>query len=666
MIHRSRFTWFEVAAFAAVLLICVLLWTKDLTHYPPGLHYDEAIDLWGGTQILGGNLSLYITRGWGRETLFYYPLALLLTIVPNNVLALKTTAMLCSLGIVISLFLFLRRHTSFTIAWFAVAWYGVLYWTLYLSRSGIRGIIFPLMLCIVAGLFWRAWEAHTVRDFVLAGIALGLTWYTYQPARFIPFLFLAFFGYSWLFHRTRFKQNQQGILVFMIISALFAVPLAYVIQTGLDAEAVRSWTIEPYTRMMQGDFSLVWQNLIATAKLFTISGDPLVTYNVPNRPMFVPAWTSIFFYGGLLYALVNWRKPLYAYLLLWLIVTLTPTILTVSAPNHIRASGALPVICIFAALAIGKTAEWLQTSTQKPLAHLPLLIIVGIGLSQTALTARTDYFEQWQVAKESDWERNYNTRLGTIVRAIQSDPDTTAVLISTHSIEDAHPTIVGETLERDDVIVRWVNTAYAFAMPANADTARLYLASDRWLDDTLHTLFNDQLEQISGEPRYSQFRLRWLTLPNQQQQVTLLPTDVAAPAQVQDYPPAILPLTFAQSVQIDNFTTPRIDGSDITFFTWWTVQASQRGRSVSMFVHLIDAAGNVVAQEDALGYPVHTWEPNDRFVHIHRLRLSDEITNGKYWVQLGIYERETGQRWLVEDGSIATDRIVLTTLDIAR
>ena len=37
----------------------------------------------------------------------------------------------------------------------------------------------------------------------------------------------------------------------------------------------------------------------AVAGVFTVSGDPLKSYNLPGRPLFVPRLTALFFYAGL-------------------------------------------------------------------------------------------------------------------------------------------------------------------------------------------------------------------------------------------------------------------------------------------------------------------------------------------------------------------------------
>jgi hypothetical protein len=73
-----------------------------------------------------------------------------------------------------------------------------------------------------------------------------------------------------------------------------------------------------------------------------------------------------------------------------------------------------------------------------------------------------------------------------------------------------------------------------------------------------------------------------------------------------------------------------------------------------------------MAQFDGLGYPPHTWDPGDRFVQLSRLAPAAPLPPGQYWLQLGLYERESGRRWLLlnPEGEVIGDRLVLGPLQL--
>jgi 4-amino-4-deoxy-L-arabinose transferase-like glycosyltransferase len=330
----------EVTAVLLILILALFFRFWRLDSVPPGLHFDEAIDVRQGLHILDGARPIYITEGWGREALYYYALAGVMTVVADNVLALRVTAVLLSLLTLLITYLFIRRQTNPLTAWFTIAWFSVTFWPLFTSRFGVRNISLPFLFSLTLLAFWWGWgklrqrregaKGEKIKEAVLAylpaGALLGLTFYTYQPARFVPILFAAFFLYLLLFHRQAFRAQFWGFVTFGSVAALVALPLVLaILHNPISGEADRAWTIEPMTQLLAGNLQPVWQNAIATLKMFTISGDPLNSYNVPGRPLFQPGWTGLFFYAGLLIALWRWKQPFYAFVLLWLGIMIAPT-----------------------------------------------------------------------------------------------------------------------------------------------------------------------------------------------------------------------------------------------------------------------------------------------------------------------------------------------------
>lgn len=101
-------------------------------------------------------------------------------------------------------------------------------------------------------------------------------------------------------------------------------------------------------------------------------------------------------------------------------------------------------------------------------------------------------------------------------------------------------------------------------------------------------------------------------------------------------------------------------GEELTLLTSWQTGPA-RFLSLAMFVHLLDGSGNIVAQDDGLGYPPHTWQPGDRFLQLARLPLPPDLPPGDYTLQFGLYDRAGGARWpaLNADGQPAGDRVLL-------
>ena len=68
---------------------------------------------------------------------------------------------------------------------------------------------------------------------------------------------------------------------------------------------------------------------------------------------------------------------------------------------------------------------------------------------------------------------------------------------------------------------------------------------------------------------------------------------------------------------------------------------------VTVFVHVLNEAGQVVAQADGDlvgGYvPIGLWQPNDRIYERRVLPVAD-LSPGQYHIVLGLYNRTTQQR----------------------
>jgi hypothetical protein len=80
---------------------------------------------------------------------------------------------------------------------------------------------------------------------------------------------------------------------------------------------------------------------------------------------------------------------------------------------------------------------------------------------------------------------------------------------------------------------------------------------------------------------------------------------------------------------------------------YWRAEAPLAADYV-VFLHLLDAAGNVVAQGDAPPragrYPTHWWEPGEVITDRHAIPLPADLPPGEYRVRTGLYRPDTGER----------------------
>ncbi len=94
------------------------------------------------------------------------------------------------------------------------------------------------------------------------------------------------------------------------------------------------------------------------------------------------------------------------------------------------------------------------------------------------------------------------------------------------------------------------------------------------------------------------------------------------------------------------------------------MRESQPG-STAIFIHLLDEHDQIVAQDDRLGVPRHTWQPGDEFVQVHRLDVTN-VPAGKYRLALGLYNRGDNVRWAAQDrsGQALGDHVIVGEIEV--
>jgi hypothetical protein len=90
---------------------------------------------------------------------------------------------------------------------------------------------------------------------------------------------------------------------------------------------------------------------------------------------------------------------------------------------------------------------------------------------------------------------------------------------------------------------------------------------------------------------------------------------------------------------------------------WRGIQPSTTDYTV--FVHLLDANGQVVAQHDSQpqggAYPTSVWDAGEVVQDEHALALPSDLPPGGYDLRVGLYRLETGQRLPTDTGGDSLD-----------
>jgi hypothetical protein len=291
-----------------------------------------------------------------------------------------------------------------------------------------------------------------------------------------------------------------------------------------------------------------------------------------------------------------------------------------------------------------------------------------------ALTAR-DYFLDWP---HGDYVRFWQQTAWTqAARAIDADPSTLPVAASGLSIHDLDPQTFDLLLRRRDVKVKWFDCRSAMLFPGGGPARYLepdffacdpelmarylpdatVIARPRW-PDSGNVIFTLYRADEFNPPAYD------TTLPPPEDRRAYIGGEnFSADDPARGLEPLALPIDL-DGLQFVAWEMAREEwrpGETVELMTFWAVTAPP-APPLSLFIHLTQPDGVIVAQFDGLGVGVATLEPGDVFVQRHRIALPADAAPGPLRISLGAYHPDSGARLsaMVEERSV--DAVVLGIL----
>jgi 4-amino-4-deoxy-L-arabinose transferase-like glycosyltransferase len=129
----------------------------------------------------------------------------------------------------------------------------------------------------------------------------------------------------------------------------------------------------------------------------------------------------------------------------------------------------------------------------------------------------------------------------------------------------------------------------------------------------------------------------------------------AAP-QVPDYS---LGVAFSGGARLEGYNLSALElspGSSLTLTLFWA-SAGPLPADYTVFVHLVDATGQIVSQGDGPPcrgrYPTSAWGEGEYFDDVHVLTLPSDLASGSYTLLVGLYNPVDNTRLALEDGGDA-------------
>lgn len=680
----------EIVLFILILLVGASLRLVALDAAPPGLTHDEADHGLDAAGVLEGRRPIYFTVGYGREPLYDYATALVMLVVGKTYLASRITAALFGIALLILTYAWVRLSTQNRwLALATMAGLAVSFWAVSTSRHALRTVTLPVMFMAAALVMRKGFtlEEDVEDDFILgyrpraeierwvwfllAGLFLGLSFYTYLAARLMWLVFPAFFLFLSLTQPGVIRRIWPGLLVMLIVGAIVAAPLALYLMDHPQAELRISQLSSPIAALRAGDPAPLLRNARAGLGMITITGDNLWLYNIPGRPLLGPVMSLLFYLGisialiSVLYPYRPVRRGLRTYddafristantfMLLTLAAGLFPALITGAGASNTRVIGMQPALYYFPALAIVWMAEWADRRFDAPGWRA---IWTTFGLLTLIRAGQTfhDYFTVWNNARNV--RVAYHTTLVETLAYIDAHPELgSEIALSSITPGRFHdPAVARMRLRRDDVHLKWFDGRSVFLFPSDEDLIAFYP------------------EVAAPDPAFAP----WLESTEMIDRIVQRPDDFNRTVQVIRLPGAMGAMDFGDppvqagdvAILVDSQISPSdtaTPGDTLEVITIWQV-IGQPAQDLALFTHALDPSGVLIAQQDLLGYSAEHWQSGDLFAQLHRITLPADAPSGRFSIRVGIYSLPDIARLPLTDSNGASlgDNVEIGTLEI--
>lgn len=600
------------------------LWQLDAV--PPGLYRDEAYNGLDALGVLDGDRPLYFENNNGREPLYVYITSVSVWLFGRSVWAVRLGAAV--VGTLTTLIIY-----KWATAWFdeqiglLTAWFwAVTVWPIHLSRIGFRVVTLVPFLALAAWLGTVAYRRQKVVWWFAAGLAYGLSYYSYLAVRFTPVLLVAFVLYLWW--QKRHRPLIKGLPWLGLGLGLALLPLLWVGWQQPELFLGRTGQVSILSEdINNGD---LWGTLIShigrSLGLFFWAGDEIIRHNPAGRPLFDPL-IAVPFVIGVGWCVAHWRQSAAMGVLVWTAVMLGPTILAEDAPHFLRAVGILPATLIFPAIGL----SWLLSSptlegSWRKAGLTTLILVASLGFTIH------DYFSVY--AQDEDTAYLFEAAARQLADSLKSEQNPSTVV-----------------WDRDRYWSNWPSIRFLW------DLEGVPYSYDNFAAET---------EEIGVAPSV------WYLWPYERERLAFVVQQIEAPAVISaevgplargDLEPEAYPfyvryevsermgLKLEESIRFNNQYELHVP-ADVTVDTesqtvmvdlyWSSALAAENRPPVTVFVHVLDTESGILSgQSDTIpaqGYLPSEWWSADVIVHDrHEIVLTAPFNPDRHHILVGLY-----------------------------
>jgi 4-amino-4-deoxy-L-arabinose transferase-like glycosyltransferase len=659
-----------------LLLITILIGTffrvHQLPQIPPGDGFDPAYYGLDALRILDGEFPIYFATNFGREPLFSYLVALIYAAVGPGTFGIHLTSAFVSILTIPALFLaadeLFKREKQGYLANFgglvAALILTLSFWHLIWSRYSVRAILIPLFISLLSFFLLRGWRTRRRRDFLLAGIVIGISFYTYQLAQLFPFLVFAGFIYQIIADRRTFRRRVGEMGLTFLPALLLVAPLLFFAwqNPGVFNQRVGDVFVLRDITDRQEQARLLLQNMQQVARMYTVAGDTDPLINIPGRPSLNP-FLAVAFLGGLLIAFFRIRRPAYFYLLTWLALLSAPAFLATKAALSKRALGTLPAVILLITLSLLLALDWLRKkrfSARNWTTRLGLLIVIA-GVIFTAGTSYRDLFQVW--GRDPELYAHFNVGVAEIGEYIAALPQAETIYLSPTWIEHATLRLHAENRQG----IRAYNGRHCFVYPKETSAQTTYLVVPRDESTTLPLL---DIAFPQGDIVHEGF------MENGEHYFTAYRIPAGITNQLEAQSPAFANWDDRLSLVGFDLSTEQFKAGDTITTNLYLAPLTDLEKNYTLFLQLLGPEnpmtnnpvwGQVDREPCFRSYPTSFWRSGEVMRDTFSLPIAPDAPPGEYKLIAGFYHWPELNRLPIVEASDEGDSgtIILHTIEIA-
>jgi 4-amino-4-deoxy-L-arabinose transferase-like glycosyltransferase len=392
----------ELALVAGLTFIALLLRLLDITNIPYPLQGDEGAIGTESLRILRGDVVNMFQAGWsGQPNMSFLPTAFFIHLLGPDIAAVRMLSVLEGIVAVPLLYLLGRRMFGAPIGFMAAACLTAWHFHIHFSRVAVNNGGDAFFAVLVMWLVYRAVQTDRVLDYLWAGLAAGLTWYSYVGSRLVFALALWFLIFMAVRERSFLMKNWRGLLTFGSTIVIVAGPQMLYYSQHPDQLMTRfnqvgiiqsGWLTQESARLQVSPLSIVIEHIIRAFLAFISIPALNGFYNAPI-PL-LDSVSAVLFVLGLAYSTSRLLDPRHFLLVSWFWAdVILGGALTVDVPNAGRLVLAAPAVCLFIALSLSLLVEALRKAGILP--ERVALVVAGVVLVGTMLHSINFYFREF-------------------------------------------------------------------------------------------------------------------------------------------------------------------------------------------------------------------------------------------------------------------------------